>query len=70
MAQLYRSERCLLRGAFAVHLWETKVWASLLSTLTPERLETEVSIYLSIYLSVYLSIYLSIHVTICIYPPD
>ncbi|EOD17055.1 hypothetical protein EMIHUDRAFT_244523 [Emiliania huxleyi CCMP1516] len=25
VAQLYRSERCLLRGGYAVHLWETKL---------------------------------------------
>lgn len=41
VAQLYRSSRCLVPGAYAVHLWETKVWASLLSTLTPDRLATD-----------------------------
>jgi hypothetical protein len=38
VAQLYRSSRCLVPGAYAVHLWETKVWAPLLSTLTPQHL--------------------------------
>jgi len=45
VAQLYRSSRCLLRGATAVHLWETKVWRTLLSELTPEDLHAQTSCF-------------------------
>lgn len=45
VAQLYRSERCLLRGGYAVHLWETKVWRSLLSSLSPAKLEAHGSCF-------------------------
>jgi len=34
IAQLYRTPTCLLPNAYAVHLWETKVWKTLLSTLS------------------------------------
>jgi len=36
VAQLYRTPRCMLPQSVGVHLWETKMWASLLSRLTPE----------------------------------
>ena len=36
IAQLYRTQTCILPEQQAVHLWETKVWASLLGKLTPE----------------------------------
>jgi hypothetical protein len=38
IAQLYRSQRCLARDAYAVHLWETKMWGQLLSRLEPPML--------------------------------
>jgi len=36
IAQLYRTPTCILSEQQAVHLWETKVWGSLLGKLTPE----------------------------------
>ena len=41
LSQLYATSRCLLPTAYGVHLWETKMWASLLSSLTPAMLEQE-----------------------------
>ena len=38
VAQLYRTPRCILPAAYAVHLWETKMWRSLLGNLRPETL--------------------------------
>ena len=35
IAQLYRTPRCLMPSSYAVHLWETKMWASLLGKLQP-----------------------------------
>ena len=35
VAQIYRAQRCILHGSYGVHLWETKMWASLLGKLTP-----------------------------------
>lgn len=46
IAQLYRTRQCMVPGALAVHLWETKVWDKLLKKLTPERLEAEDSCYM------------------------
>lgn len=39
LAQMYRSGRCMMPHARAVHLWETKMWASLLSKLTVEDIK-------------------------------
>jgi len=36
IAQLYRTQTCIMAEQQAVHLWETKVWQSLLGKLTPE----------------------------------
>lgn len=36
IAQLYRTKRCMLPQSLGVHLWETKMWAVLLSKLTPQ----------------------------------
>ena len=38
IAQLYRTERCILPTSSAVHLWETKVWKTLLHALSPSSL--------------------------------
>ena len=36
VAQIYRSARCMMPESIGLHLWETKMWASLLSKLQPE----------------------------------
>jgi hypothetical protein len=45
VAQLYRTPRCLMSGQHAVHLWETKMWASLLSGLEPAHLDSNGSCF-------------------------
>jgi hypothetical protein len=39
VAQIYRAARCALPASMGIHLWETKMWASLMSKLTPERVK-------------------------------
>ncbi|KAL1527708.1 hypothetical protein AB1Y20_009093 [Prymnesium parvum] len=46
LAQLYRTPRCMLEHARAVHLWETKMWRALLGGLTPSRVEKQDSCFL------------------------
>ena len=36
VAQIYRAKRCILPDSLGLHLWETKMWASLLGKLQPE----------------------------------
>jgi hypothetical protein len=45
LAQLYRTGRCLLPGSSAVHLWETKMWRSLLGHLAPHDVERGASCF-------------------------
>ena len=46
LAQLYRTPRCMLPEARAVHLWETKMWRPLLGELTPERVRKQDSCFM------------------------
>ena len=46
IAQLYRSQRCLVRDQHAVHLWETKMWASLLGRLEPSQVASRATCFL------------------------
>ena len=46
LAQLYRTPRCMLPEARAVHLWETKMWRPLLGGLTPERVREQDSCFM------------------------
>lgn len=36
VAQIYRAPRCMLPQSIGLHLWETKMWSSLLGRLQPE----------------------------------
>lgn len=45
IAQLYRTPSCIMAAQQAVHLWETKVWASLLGKLTPEMVRERSSCF-------------------------
>ena len=46
ISQLYRTPTCIMPQQSGVHLWETKVWKSLLSKLTPEQLHERGSCFL------------------------
>lgn len=45
VAQLYRTPRCVVPGSHAVHLWETKVWTTLLGSLTPDAVRRRSSCF-------------------------
>ena len=48
IAQLYRTPKCVMHESMGVHLWETKMWKSLLSNLTPDLVRKRDSCFASL----------------------